>query len=117
MQGVLLTGGMQGHSIDSSTGYGVSTTDQTLFYHLHYDSWMTLPSFPYHTAAHQMVTFDGKPTIIDGFLYARGEDFRAGEYLNRNYLQTFQVSGSVWDTSMPFFYKRSQFAAVSIDMH
>ena len=115
VQGVMVTGGTEGRT-DPNDYYPGSVTD---FYQIETDSWISLANTSFPVENHQMILYDGKPTIIGGEyeIFLREIEIE-GRHM-RDHVQIFGgfLGNDRWSCCVPSMnYKRSKFAAVVVTM-
>ena len=110
----MVTGGTEG-AIDPNDYYPASVTD---FYQIEKDSWISLANTSFPVENHQMVIYDGKPTIIGGEYELFLRDLEIDGRHMRDHVQIFEgYTNDRWYCCIPqLYYKRSKFAAVVVSM-
>ena len=79
---------------------------------------MKLEPLKYHSAFHQMVMFVDKPIVLGGWFISKSEeDLYKYEVITRNYIQTFDLGTKVWERGYNMYYRRSDFAAVGVNLN
>ena len=113
-QGVMITGGTDFH-IDPNDYYPGTVAD---FYQIETDTWIHLPNTSFPVENHQMVIYEGKPTIIGGEYETFLRDVEIDGFHKRDHVQIFEGSGrNPWSCCVPSMnHKRSKFAAVAIEL-
>ena len=65
-----------------------------------------------------MVMFVDKPTVLGGWFYSKSEeDLYKFNAITRNYIQTFDLDTKVWEQHANMWYRRSEFAAVGVNLN
>ena len=113
ISGVLVTGGSDFHSA-ANDYYPASQTD---FYQIELDSWISLANSTYPVEEHQMVMYEGKPTIIGGEYEIFLRDVEVDGRHMRDHVQIYQEEEDRWFCCLPTMnYKRSKFSAVKVSL-
>ena len=113
ISGVLVTGGKDFHT-DPSDYYPASQTD---FYQIESNSWISLENTSFPVEEHQMVIYEGKPTIIGGEYELFLRDVEIDGRHMRDHVQIYQEESDHWFCCVPKLnYKRSKFSAVKVPL-
>ena len=79
---------------------------------------MKLEPLKYHSAFHQMVMLGDKPTVMGGLFISKSEeDLESYDAITRNYIQSFDLGTKVWERGYNMYYRRSDFAAVGVNLN
>ena len=113
ISGVLVTGGSDFHSA-ANDYYPASQTD---FYQIELDSWISLANSSFPVEEHQMVMYEGKPTIIGGEYEIFLRDVEIDGRHMRDHVQIYQEENDHWFCCIPSMnFKRSKFSAVKVSL-
>ena len=113
ISGVLVTGGSD-ILTDPNDYYPASQTD---FYQIELNSWISLANSSFPVEDHQMVIYEGKPTIIGGEYEIFLHDIEIDGRHMRDHVQIYDEEKDHWDCCVPQMnFKRSKFAAVKVSL-
>ena len=113
ISGVLVTGGTD-FLTDPNDYYPASQTD---FYQIELNSWISLANSSFPVEDHQMVIYEGKPTIIGGEYEMFLRDIEVEGRHMRDHAQIYDEEKDHWDCCVPEMnFKRSKFAAVKVSL-
>ena len=111
ISGVLVTGGSDFHT-DPNDYYLASQTD---FYQIETNSWISLENTSFPVEEHQMVIYEGKPTIIGGEYETFLRDVEIDGRHMRDHVQIYQEEKDHWFCCLPKMnFKRSKFSALEV---